>query len=347
MRASGAWSKTMGDFWKSAGMHLVEVNADGWLDVTPDLLRAYYTRPEIHPVDTSCAEEIELFEDLMADPLTQVPEERLGRLADRDAADNYAVVLAYRDLLAEAGTVEGAYLRMMRAGQAQVPPVFVDQMVHLIVRNILKACRDPIRLRAGEIFFREQNVSTDDGRLMLADEEIVDMYAQTGGAGGLGQLLVESSTPLKRVELDVLDEDNKGIYWDRSDRFDTVVDFRFTQPALDAFARVVEAWVAHFLGIEVRVQPRQSVEDEQWSWHIGLDKEANRILNALYTGETVPVEDIQQLIALFRMDIEDRSSVIETMRGKPVYLALAMTDANRIKMKPQNLLMNMPLVDAT
>lgn len=337
----------MGDFWKSAGMHLVEVNDDGWLGVTPDFLRAYYTRPEIHPVDTSCDEEIRLFEDLMADPLVQVPEDRLGRLADRDAADNYAVVLAYRDLLAAAETVEGAYLRMMRAGQAQVPPVFIDQMVHLIVRNILKGCRDPIRLRAGEIFFREQNVSTDDGRLMLADEEIVDMYAQTGGAGGLGQLLVESETPVKRIELDVLDEDNKGIYWDRSDRFDTVVDIRFTQPALDAFARVIEAWIAHFLGIEVRVQPRQSIEDEQWGWHIGLDKDATRILNALYKGEVVPADDAQQLIALFRMDIEDQSSVIPSMRGKPVYLALGMSKAKRVKMKPQNLLMNMPLVDVT
>ncbi|MGI9385288.1 MAG: DUF6352 family protein [Methyloligellaceae bacterium] len=337
----------MGEFWKSAGMHLVEVNADGWLNVTADLLRAYYTRPEIHPVDSSCGEEIRLFEDLMADPLLQVSEDRLGRLADSDAADNYAVVLAYRDLLAEAETVEGAYLRMMRSGRADVPPVFIDQMVHLMVRNILKACHDPIRLRAGEIFFREQNVSTDDDRLMLADEEIVDMYAQTGGAGGLGQLLVESDTPVKRVELDVLDEDNKSIYWDRSDRFDTVVDFRFTQPALDAYARVIEAWIAHFLGIEARVQPRQSIEDEQWGWHIGLDKEATRILNALYKGEVVPADDAQQLIALFRMDIEDQSSLIPSMRGKPIYLALAMTKSKRVKMKPQNLLMNMPLVDAT
>ena len=62
------------------------VNADGWLNVTPDFIRAYYTRPEIHPVDTSCAEEIRLFEDLMAEPFLEVAENRLERLADRDAA---------------------------------------------------------------------------------------------------------------------------------------------------------------------------------------------------------------------------------------------------------------------
>lgn len=334
----------MNEFWKSAGMHLVEVNEDGWLTVTPDLLRAYITRPEVHPIDTSCDEEVKLFEDLMADPFIDVPKERLAKLADQDAAYNYEVVLGFREHLTEAGTIEGAYLRMMRSEQTSIPPVFIDQMVHLIVRNILKDCGDPIRLRAGEIFFREQSVSTDDGVIMLADEEIVSMHATTGGLGGLGQLLVENDTPLRRVELDVLDDDNKDIYWERSDRFDMVVDFRFTQPALDAFARVMEAWVAHFLNLKTRVEPRQSVKDEQWTWHIGLDKEANQILNTLYEGEDLPEEDGQRIVALFRMWVEDEGAVIDAMRGKPIYLGLAMSDEKIIKMKPQNLLMNIPLM---
>ena len=333
----------MGEFWKSAGMHLLELDDSGWLKVTPDFLRAYYTRPEVHPVEESCAEEVSLFEALMADPFLAVDERRLRSLADADAADNYRVVLRYRDRLVAAGTIEGAYLATMRGGKSDLPPVFIDQMVHLIVRNILKTCRDPMRLRAGEIFFREQNVSTSEGRVMLADEEIVDMYARSGGMGGLGQLLVESATPVKRVELDVLDEDNKEIYWARSDRFDTVIDFRFTQPALDAFARVIEAWIEHFLDLETRVQPRASIQDEQWSWHIGLDREATGILNRLYEGETVSLEDANRLIALFRMDVEDSRTLAESMRGKPIYLGLAMTPAGKAKMKPQNLLINLPL----
>ena len=324
-------------------MHLVEVNEEGWLAVTPDLLCAYYTRPEVHPIDTSCEQEVKLFEDLMADPFLDVSKGRLAKLADQDAAYNYEVVLVFREQLMKAGTIEGAYLTMMRTEQANMPPVFIDQMVHLIVRNILKDCDDPIRLRAGEIFFREQNVSTDDGMIMLADEETVSMHAATGGLGGLGQLLIESDTPLRRVELDVLDEDNKDLYWERSDRFDMVVDFRFTQPALDAFARVVEAWVAHFLNLKVRVEPRQSVEDEKWTWHIGLDKDATQILNALYEGRELPEADGQRIVALFRMWVEDESAVIESMRGKPVYLGLAMSEKKIIKMKPQNLLTNMPL----
>ena len=169
------------------------------------------------------------------------------------------------------------------------------------------------------------------------------MHSTTGGLGSLGQLLADSETPLRKVELDVLDVDNKEIYWERSERFDMVVDFRFTQPALDAFARVLEAWMAHFLNLEVRVEPRQSIKDEHWSWHIGLDKESTRILNTLYEGEELPESDGERLIALFRMRVEDDSVLIDTMRGKPIYLGLAMTPDKKVKMKPQNLLTNMPL----
>ncbi len=337
----------MNDFWKSAGMHLLEVNGDGWLSVTPDFLRAYYTRPEVHPVETSCENEKKLFDDLMADPYLEVGKDRLAKLEDQDTAYNYEVVLGFRAHLLETGTIEGAYLKMMRSGAADIPPVFIDQLVHLILRNMLNNCDDPIRLRAAEIFFREQNVSTDDGRVMLADEEIVSMHSTTGGLGSLGQLLADSETPLRKVELDVLDEENKDAYWERSERFDMVIDFRFTQPALDAFARVLEAWMAHFLNLKVRVEPRQTIKDEHWSWHIGLDKESNRILNTLYEGKELPESDGELLIALFRMWVEDDAVLISSMHGKPIYLGLAMTSEKIVRMKPQNLLTNMPLPPQT
>jgi hypothetical protein len=141
----------------------------------------------------------------------------------------------------------------------------------------------------------------------------------------------------------VLDDDNKSLYWQRSERFDTVVDFRFTQPANDAFARVVEAWVKHFLDMRVRVQPLQRIDDEQWVWHIGLDAEATRLLNALYEGRALSFDEAQGIIGLFRMDVLDRGAVLETVRGRPIYLALAKTPSGTLKMKPQNLIVNMPI----
>lgn len=332
----------MRDFWKSAGFHLVEVGPEGWLKVTPQLLLAYWTRPEVHPIETSCAEEIRLHEELLADPFLPVDEGRLARLADSDAAENYRVVLRFRELLTSAGTIEGAYLKLVHSTNAAIPPIFIDQMVHLILRNILKDVRDPMRLRAAELFFREQTVSTEGGRLLLADEEIVEMHASSRETG-LAQLLAETGTPMRTIELDVLDEDNKEIYWERSDRFDTVIDFRFEQPALDAFARVIEAWLKHLMQLEVRVEPRPKIEDTDWRWHIGLDREATRILNALYEGKPVGADDLSRIIALFRMFIRDDRAVIDRVKGRPIYLGLAMTNKRRVKMKPQNLIANLPV----
>jgi len=337
---------TKRDFWKSAGMHLLEHDPEGWLKVTPQFLLAYYTRPEVHPIETSCDAELRLHEALVEDPFRPVQEAEITALADAEAADNYRVVLGYRDLLVRAGTIEGAYLRLMREASVSIPPVFIDQMVHVILRNFLQDCTDPIRLRAAEIFFREQNASTDDNRLMLADEEIVEMHAKAGSETGIAQLLAQTDTPMKSVELDVLDENNKDIYWARSDRFDTVVDFRFEQPAPDAFARVVEGWLKHLLRIEVRVEPRPRIDDPDWRWHIGLDREATGILNALYQGEAPPLEEMARVVGLFRMRIADERMVLDRVKGRPIYLGLAMDARKQVKMKPQNLLTNLPLMAA-
>jgi len=332
---------TAKDFWRSAGLHLTEPDAQGWLRVTPDYLRAYYLRPEIHPIEESCDAERMLFDALIDEPFRAVREAELAAIADTDAADNYRAVLRFRDHLTQAGTVEGAYLSLFSGGPVRVPPLFLDQMAHLILRHILRDCDDPYRLRAAEIFFRDQNVNTDEGRVMLADQEIVEMRAEQGSAPGQLVLAELSRGP---VEMDVLSDQNQEQYWERSEQFDFVVDFRFGQPALDAFARVIEAWIRHFLKIEVRVQPRTAIQNEDWRWHIGLDAQATALLNALYHGETLEPDAQERIIALFDMTIPDDALVLEQASGRPIHLAMAMTPDKRLKMKPQNLLFNLPLI---
>lgn len=334
------------EFWKSAGLHLVTRDADGWLQVTPDYVRAYLTRPEVHPVEESNDHEICLHEALLADPERPVSAEEIAAIADPDAIDTYRVILAFRDALAKHKTIEGTYLAMV-SGQVPMtlPPVFLDQIVHLIATNIMKDCRYPMQLRAAELLFRDQTVSTEGGRLMLADEEIVEMQAASGQTG-LAQLIAEAGTPQRQIALDVLDEDNEQLYWARSDRFDTVVDFRFEQPALDAFARVLERWLAHMKRVEVMIEPRPKIEDTDWRWHIGLDAEGTKILNALYEQKPVSIDEMAQIVGLFRMRFKDERGLIERVKGKPIYLGLAMSKAKRVKVKPQNLLVNLPLLQS-
>jgi hypothetical protein len=169
------------------------------------------------------------------------------------------------------------------------------------------------------------------------------MYAATGGFGSLGRLVAEAQTPLRQVELDIIDEANAGAYWSRDERHDTVLDLGFARPGLDAFCRVLEAWVRHFLGTEVRIAPVQQISDERWVWHAGLDAEASAILNDLYRGDEVGEERLARLIGLFRLDFADPRDMRADIAGRPVYLGLAMTPTRRLKLKPQNLLVNLPL----
>jgi hypothetical protein len=43
------------------------------------------------------------------------------------------------------------------------------------------------------------------------------------------------------------------------------------------------------------------------------------------------------------LEFRDARVTVESMRRKPVYLGMAMTLSHKLRMKPQNLLMNLPL----
>jgi len=141
----------------------------------------------------------------------------------------------------------------------------------------------------------------------------------------------------------VLTDENGAGYWARSDRHDMVLDFTFARLGQDAFARVIEAWLRHLLGIEVSVQPVQTIRDERWAWHVGLDAEASALMNELYEGRSVAEERLRHILALFRLEFRDSSEMLPRVAGRPVYLGLAMDAQSRVRMKPQNLVVNLPL----
>ena len=335
----------MTEFWRSSGFHLVTRNEDGKLLVTDDFLRAYLLRPELSPVDESCAAERALHQALLDSPRDAVAPERLAQVADADARENYEVMLRFRDQLLAAGTLEDCYLSLFTGDGVSAPSLFVDQLVHVIVRNILDGIDDPFRPRAGELLFRPQKVMLKDGSVLLADAETYDMYATTGGFGSLGRLIVAAQTPIAQVELDVVTEENAAGYWERDERYDMVLNTTFGQPGLDALCRMFEAWIRHFLDIGVRVQPVETISDEHWVWHVGLDAEGTAILNDLYEAREVDDERLDRILALFRLEFDEPSVVIPSIAGRPVYLAMAMTEDNTLKLKPQNLLVNLPLAE--
>jgi len=333
----------MQDFWRNSGFHLLERDSEGRLSITDDFLRAYLVRPEIRPVEESGPNEIALHEALLEDPRRDASASALERIEDADARDNYRVLLAFLGRLKRAASLESCYLEIFSGGDVAVPPLFIDQLAQIIVRGILEGCEDALEPRAAELFFREQKASTDDGAVMLADLETVEMHASGGSLGSLGRLIVESQAPLATVNLDVLDTENAQAYWLRDQRHDFVISMNFGRAANKAFCRVVEKWIRHFFGVTVSVAPLRSVEDHSWAWHIGLDSESTAMLNGLWRGEEIEPGTLRRMLALFRLDFEDPAAMRADLAGKPVYMALSMDQDNVVRMKPQNLLLNLPL----
>jgi hypothetical protein len=323
---------------------LLQRDAAGRLRVTDDFLRAYYLRPEIHPVDESGPVERELHAALMAEPRLRVTEKELKSLEERDVQDNYRLLLRFRDRLLDAGTVEGAYMTLFK-GAVDVPPMFIDQLAHVILRNVLDGTEDALRLRAAELFWREQKATLKDGHVLLADLETVEMHASGHRYGSVGRLIVEAQGELGAAELDVLDRANAGLYWERESKHDTVVSFTHGRAALDAFARAIELWIAHFLSLKTTVKPIRQIEEARWAWHVGLDAESTAILNELWAGNEVDAGRMRNILALFALRFEDPGAMRGDIAGREVYLALSAEDGV-VRMKPQNLLLNLPLNEA-
>ncbi len=330
------------DFWAHCGFRLLQRGPAGQLAVTDDFLRTFLSRPELVPVAESCAAERQLHARLLADPRSLVADAEVGALADPDIRDNYRVMLRFRKRLLAAGTLEGCYAGLFD-GDVAVPPQFVHDTVQVILRGLLDGEGDGLLLRAAELFFREQRVSIDQGAVMLADAETVAARADDGGLGNLGRMLRQVNAPLKSAEIDVIDRDNHAQYFRRDDSHDTAIQINPGTPGALAIASLIGRWVLHFHGLRVRVEPIREIDDAEWLWHVGLDAEATRLLNDIYAGAEVDPLRMQRVIGLFRMDFEDAGALRPELEGAPVFLALAMTTEGRLRMKPQNLLTNLPL----
>lgn len=329
----------MTEFWVSSGHHLAGRTEGGGLAVTDALLLAYLARPELVPPPEACPAERALHAGLLADPRRPVRPGEVEDLADPDARENWAIMLAFRDRLAAARSVEGAYLDLVRRGPAGTPPLFLDQLVHLILRNALDACDDPRVLRAGELFFRKQRVSIRDGSALLADAEVIEARESVAQPSPLVAMLgMEPAS-----ELDVLSDDNAWSYWSRSDAFTMVLNLGSDPRSRAGLARVIEAWVHHLLGVAVRVEPVARIEDRDWRWFVGLDAEATRIGNALWNGEALDAARRARLLALFSLTFADAGQADPRVGARPVHLLLAMTPERTLTLKPQNLIVGLPL----
>ena len=332
----------MTDLWPSCGYRLLRKAADGRLRVTDDYLRQYYDRPELLPPPEAQADERALHASLIDAPRREVAEAEINALEDADARANYRIMLRFRARLLEAPTLEAFYSDLFRRDIA-VPPDFVHHTAQVILRNMLDGTGKGLEARAAELFFRKQRVTIQEGAIMAADDATVQMHAETGGFGNLGKLLREGQATPRTIELDVLDDKNADLYFERDERHDTVLQLNSGRPGCAALCRVLERWMTHFHGVRTTVTSVREIPDEDWIWHVGLDAEATTVLNEVYSGAEVDEERMKRIVGLFRVDFHDSAVLRPENAGSPVFLGMAITPDGTLRMKPQNLLTNLPL----
>jgi Family of unknown function (DUF6352) len=328
----------MKDFWITCGYHLLDRDSNGGLVVTDEFLKAYLVRPELMPPVDACAIERRLHQALLADPRQAVAAEEVAAIADADARENWQFVLAFRELLLAHPTLEAAYLALVCCGSVNFPPLFVNQLVHVILRNALEGCEDPFVVRAAELFFRPQRIVPHELSLLLGDEEVI------GGPRPTPVLsLISMLGAATGVQVDVLSEANADTYWRRSDQFDLALDFTGGTRGPAALADAMRHWISHLLGVDVAIDPLTALHDAKLAWYVGLDAEATRIGDRLWHGEALDDRIAARALALFRLTFPETGLVADAVGREPVYLILAMTSDQLVRMKPQNLLTGLPI----
>ncbi len=327
----------MRDFWLSCGHHLLDRDEGGGLLVADEFLKAYLARPEITPPAEACETERTLHSALLVNPRQAVGAAQIAAIADADARENWQVMVAFRDHLVRHRTLEAAYLDIVRRN-LKFPHIFLNQIVHVILRNALDGCGDAFVLRAAELFFRPQKLTLHEGSLVAADEEIVSGL----GNKPLSPLVSMLSLPAA-AEIDVLNDDNAAAYWQRSDLFDMALDLTAGRRGLAALGEVVERWVAHLLAVKVEVESLVELQDVALAWYVGLDADATRIGDALWKGDEIDDATRARVVGLYRLTFADPADMMEKVRGEPVYLMAAMTADKVLRLKPQNLVTGLPV----
>lgn len=328
----------MSDFWIACGHHLLDRDESGGLRVTDEFLKAYFVRPELMPPKDACPVERRLHREMLADPRRPVGADEVAAIADEDARENWRLVVAFRDLMLRHPTLEAAYLAVLRSSSNDLPPLFINQLVHVILRNALDGNDDAFVLRAAELFFRPQRILPHEQALLLGDEEVVGGRSPTPVLSLISMLGTQTD-----AQLDVLSEENAESYWKRSDQFDMAFDLTAGGRGSRALAQAMTRWVSHLLGIDVAIEPLTELREVKLAWYVGLDADATKTGDRLWHGEELDGPSAERVLSLFRLTFADPRLVMETLRGEPAYLILAMTADQKLRMKPQNLLTGLPI----
>lgn len=328
------------DFWLASGHHLLDHHDGGGLVVTDEFLKAYLARPELVPPYEACPVERGIHKQLLEAPRLHIPAKDISLIADSDARENIGFFLAFRDHLLKHATLEGAYLALVSGLAKDIPPLFIQQLSQVIARNAFNPCNDALVVRAAECFFRPQRVTFHEKSVLLADQ---DAIADHENDRHHSPLLAMLGGPAIN-ELTVLNDDNQDAYWLRSDAHDFVFNLTSPKRGRHALAEAARIWIRHITGVDLMLEPVDSLRNEGFSWFLAFDAESTRVGNQVWKGEKLDPETASRVLALYTFSMPDDPRIEQGFRGKKAFAILTTASGNILTIKPQNLVAGLPLV---
>ena len=315
---------------------LTEINTvfDTASDLVGTFLRGILASPQLALVPESCASEVVLHKALRAEPLRAVTASELAAIEDADARENYAFYQRLQTEAQAAGGLKAYYWQLIQGEVSVVPLEVMDVMVEVLTNDMLDASVEAnlerqapekniaIQYAAAEWFYKRQAVHLEDGRVVHdpARDSVREPLDLSHG---------------------MVNELSHGLLFRLSN----------ANSGLKALTQVLEKWVTYMLAdrleLEVTIKSMPKVDDAAWRWHIGLEATSTAILNDLYVSNEVSPERLGQLISLFKLEFKNPALVQADVAGKPVYLGLAMDANGHVKIKPHNLLLNLPLKESS
>ncbi len=115
--------------------------------MTDEFIKVYLARPELVPPVEACVRRAgRCTEHCWQNRVGRCPPGEIDVIADADARENWRTLLDFRDHLLSHRTLEAAYIDVVRRG-LRIPHLFLNQIVHVILRNALDGCDDATVLR--------------------------------------------------------------------------------------------------------------------------------------------------------------------------------------------------------
>jgi hypothetical protein len=87
----------------------------------------------------------------------------------------------------------------------------------------------------------------------------------------------------------------------------------------------------------------EELRDASLSWYVGFDFDATRIGDTIWNGNELEDAMRARLIGIYRLTFRNPLDMMEKVRGEPVYLLMAMTADEVLRLKPQNLVTGLPI----